>query len=236
MKIAEDGRRVEYEDYGEYLAHQAMRRNVLSEDNPAVFNPHDHPGIVKNLQVFYQFVEPAARILDIGCRSGWSCLRMSYDGYDDVLGIDVQADNIEFGRAWGASIQPADAHLLPYDDETFDAVFTRHALEHMFDPARVIQEAYRVLRPNGVFFAVVPIESQITGFDFAHSYAFESPERLLELTGIFRKVYSAYDGYEATYVGMKSGDAAQWCAMRLKGIVLQIGHLGVHALGRLRAK
>ena len=42
-----------------------------------------------------------------------------------------------------------DAHQLPFDDETFEAVVVMNAFEHYRDPARVATELYRILKTGG---------------------------------------------------------------------------------------
>lgn len=206
MKISKDRRHVIYADYQEYLNHQAMRRNVLSEGNLAIFDPEDHPWIVEDLELFYRFIQPNWLVLDVGCRSGWSCLRMQHDGYPNVIGIDVQYDNIAFGRAWGAPIELADVHYLPFANDTFDAIFTRHALEHLFDPDKTLTECYRVLKPDGILFLVVPLDAEgITEIEFAHAHAFTSTDQVLKMVTRFQRLYLRDDGDEVVYVGKKAG-------------------------------
>lgn len=55
----------------------------------------------------------------------------------------------------------ADAHDIPFVDETFDAVFTVSVLEHVMDPYRVTDEIRRVLKPDGYVFAVTPFMQQV---------------------------------------------------------------------------
>ncbi len=43
----------------------------------------------------------------------------------------------------------ADAHILPFADNTFSAVIAMNAFEHYHSPLRVASEIYRVLRPGG---------------------------------------------------------------------------------------
>jgi SAM-dependent methyltransferase len=45
---------------------------------------------------------------------------------------------------------------LPFPDATFGAVAALYMLYHLQDPGRAIAEAYRVLRPGGLFVAVAP--------------------------------------------------------------------------------
>lgn len=45
---------------------------------------------------------------------------------------------------------------LPLDDESFDAVWFSHCLEHVNNPMAVLGESWRVLRPQGTLAVVVP--------------------------------------------------------------------------------
>lgn len=42
-----------------------------------------------------------------------------------------------------------DLHDIPFDDNTFDAIFCNHVLEHVKDDVRCMQEIRRVLKPSG---------------------------------------------------------------------------------------
>jgi SAM-dependent methyltransferase len=46
----------------------------------------------------------------------------------------------------------ADAHSLPFDDNTFTAVICMNAFEHYSSPDKVADELYRVLKPGGQIF------------------------------------------------------------------------------------
>lgn len=49
-----------------------------------------------------------------------------------------------------------DAHDLPFEDASFDAVFAISVLEHVCDPQRCVAEFTRVLRPRGYVMAATP--------------------------------------------------------------------------------
>ncbi|WP_375500620.1 methyltransferase domain-containing protein [uncultured Jatrophihabitans sp.] len=61
-------------------------------------------------------------------------------------------------KRWDPAVIRADIRRLPYADATVDAIYSSHALEHLyFDDARaVLVESYRVLRPGGVIRLALP--------------------------------------------------------------------------------
>jgi SAM-dependent methyltransferase len=107
-------------------------------------------------ELFARYVGgPGRRVLDIGCRYG--ALTSRYVAGNDVVGIDVDKEALE--TAAELDIETIWAHAeepLPFDDETFDVVVAGELLEHVRDPAALVGEAYRVLRPGGTFVGSVP--------------------------------------------------------------------------------
>ena len=62
----------------------------------------------------------------------------------------------------------ADAHFLPFRDESFDAVSSNSVFEHLRDPFKAGAEAVRVLKPGGLLWCDVPFSYPIHGspYDF----------------------------------------------------------------------
>ena len=62
----------------------------------------------------------------------------------------------------------ADGHFLPFRDATFDGVAVQAVLEHVLEPATVVSEIYRVLKPGGVVYAETSFLQQVHegAFDF----------------------------------------------------------------------
>ena len=110
------------------------------------------------------------RVLDVGSGGGFLAETLTDAGYT-VIGIDPQMAavrtasehvNASFARAMGES--------LPFADGSFDAVVCSEVLEHVQDPAAVIAEVSRVLRPGGVFVFSLPnrtLLSRLVLIDFA---------------------------------------------------------------------
>ena len=95
------------------------------------------------------------KILDIGCGGGLLTNALAAKGFD-VTGIDLSPTSLEIARKFDNSksvkYMHANAYKLPFSDEMFDVVCAMDILEHVDDPAKLIAEASRVLKPNGLFF------------------------------------------------------------------------------------
>lgn len=55
---------------------------------------------------------------------------------------------------------PMTAEALPLLDESVDIVVTRNNLDHVSDPAAVVREVHRILRPGGTFILIVHLEPE----------------------------------------------------------------------------
>jgi SAM-dependent methyltransferase len=94
------------------------------------------------------------RCLDLGCGTGRAIPLLVAAGWR-VTGVDVSLDQLRVaerhaGRGAEQLVQ-ADAHALPFEDETFDAVVSILTHTDLDDPALAFVEARRVLRPGGAF-------------------------------------------------------------------------------------
>jgi ubiquinone/menaquinone biosynthesis C-methylase UbiE len=99
------------------------------------------------------------RILDAGCGLGGAC-RMLADEYDcDVTGIDITGDYIRTARQLSAltGLQHATRFVqgsvlaLPFNNNTFDIVWTQHVQMNIADKKTFYAEIQRVLTPGGRF-------------------------------------------------------------------------------------
>ncbi len=103
------------------------------------------------------------RVLDVGCGSGTMAKALKRERPDlDVFGVDFATSAIETasGAAGGVTFKVAPAEGLPFADGWFDAVTMYDVLEHVDDPANVLGEIARVLKPGGRFHLVLPLEGQ----------------------------------------------------------------------------
>lgn len=111
----------------------------------------------------YRFAEPFAqgkRVLDLGCGSGYGAKAMASIAAT-VTAVDVSAEAIAFASAStptpNLKFQRIDADAaLPFADNSFDVVLSFQVIEHVLDDARYIEEARRVLTPDGVLIVITP--------------------------------------------------------------------------------
>lgn len=104
-------------------------------------------------------------ILDIGCADGtFSKIILEKSGASGLIGIDILARSVAYARKRFARnkkmlFEVADAHNLPYKDESFSAVFAMESVEHMENPKKVLREMYRVVKQGGYVLILVPSEN-----------------------------------------------------------------------------
>jgi SAM-dependent methyltransferase len=105
-----------------------------------------------------------SRVLELGCGRGIAVIQLHREGYS-AKGYEVEggypksSKNLcqEVGIDWDSlfDIGGADSRL-PYENNSFDLVWTDQVLEHVEDLNFFLSEVKRVLRPGGIFWARFP--------------------------------------------------------------------------------
>lgn len=104
-----------------------------------------------------------ARVLDVGCGSGWATrLLADYAAKGRVTGIDISDEMVRLARESSSScanvdFEVASAEELPFSDNEFTHAFSMESLYYYRNIPRALKEIHRVLRPRGVFVAVVDL-------------------------------------------------------------------------------
>ena len=103
------------------------------------------------------------RIMDLGCGSGFSSSvwlnstgwsgRAMWVGVDISLAIDVAKERL--GHVANTHFVQADALHLPFDDATFDAIFSEGVLHHTPSTRSALLSGARLLEPSGKFYFYV---------------------------------------------------------------------------------
>jgi ubiquinone/menaquinone biosynthesis C-methylase UbiE len=102
--------------------------------------------------------EPGMRVLDIACGTGEPAISLAalLAGDGEVVGIDLSPAPLEIAEERAAqrgftnvTFQQADAHDLPFADNSFDCITSRLGVMFFSDLPRALGEMHRVLKPGG---------------------------------------------------------------------------------------
>jgi ubiquinone/menaquinone biosynthesis C-methylase UbiE len=134
-------RQVRLETYGEDLGQTSWVTTEESNEIPKLLE-----------------LTSASRVLEIGCGSGRYALRVAERVGCRVAGLDVNSHGIrnanqlagQAGLSSVARFEECDvSRTLPFENGSFDAVFSNDVLCHVPGRAAVLGEIYRVLKPGG---------------------------------------------------------------------------------------
>lgn len=126
---------------------------------------------------------PGGRVLDVATGSG-GFIGFLLEGLQDpaeIVGIDTsERAAAAFGQAFkdtpAVRFESMDAGRMSFPDASFDTVCIANSLHHLPEPARVLSEMLRVLRPGGTLLVLEMFrdgqaESQITHVLLHHWWA-----------------------------------------------------------------
>jgi ubiquinone/menaquinone biosynthesis C-methylase UbiE len=108
-------------------------------------------------------LRPGMHVLDIGSGVGGPARTLAAEFGCQVIGLDLTETFCETAEILTAKVGLTDqvtfrqgsALDLPFDDESFDVVWTQNTIMNIADKAKVFKEAHRVLKPEGL----LPLEA-----------------------------------------------------------------------------
>jgi ubiquinone/menaquinone biosynthesis C-methylase UbiE len=141
------------------------------------------------------------RLLVVGCGTGLEAAVLAQQFGAAVTGVDL-FDTFDPRAAETVDLRIGDAMSLDFDDETFDFVYSYHALEHFTDPDRALAEMRRVLCPDGHYCIGTPSRSRVIAYlgsksaTTADKIRWNASDWKARLQGRFRNEYGAHAGFE----------------------------------------
>lgn len=191
-----------------YVEHQRQHTRDIIQCLTALLGNHYHGTI---------------RVLDVGCGLGVFLEEARGVGWD-ISGLEPSsypACYVE--EKLGITVERRFLEQADYSDNAFDVVYMNNALEHVADPVRTLRQVYRILRPGGLFYVEVPMETRRANFaivaltrllnrpfypdrpgsffDMAHAYIFNQKtlSRALHLTG-FEVIDRRIEGWGTRWI------------------------------------
>jgi len=98
---------------------------------------------------------PGQRLLDVGCGRGEMLAAFAAHGLD-CSGLDLAPSAGSLAPQAPVSLCNVTCEPFPLPDAGFDAVFLKSVIEHMVDPAHLLAEIMRVLKPGGRLILLTP--------------------------------------------------------------------------------
>ena len=91
------------------------------------------------------------KILMLGCGTGDESLMLNEFGAVDIIGIDLSEESIKLAKESYPNCKfiVGDMHKLPFENDTFDFVYSSLAIHYSKEPEEVYKEIYRVLKSEG---------------------------------------------------------------------------------------
>jgi ubiquinone/menaquinone biosynthesis C-methylase UbiE/glycosyltransferase involved in cell wall biosynthesis len=118
-------------------------------------------------------------VLDVGPRDGYIMALLKEKGANTVRGLEVSPPAVAFLKTHGFDVAEGDVRQMPFADASFDLITCLHVLEHVPEPDKAMREMWRVLRPNGWLFVVVPRQQGVNGQRRGAHYSYFDRERAL---------------------------------------------------------
>lgn len=108
-------------------------------------------------------IDPEARVLDVGCGSGWATrLLADYAFEGRVTGIDISDEMVQLARESSkdranVDFEVASAEQLPFADNEFTHAFSMESLYYYRNIPKALSEIHRVMKPGGLLAVVVDL-------------------------------------------------------------------------------
>jgi SAM-dependent methyltransferase len=157
------------------------------------------------------FISESSVVLDVGAGAGIVEQMNFRDVAGKVCGIDLDPRVVENPFLDDAKVTGGES--IPYDDDTFDVVFSDNVLEHLSEPEQVFAEVARVLKPGGVFLFktpnrlhYMPIIARLTPHRF---HGFINRLRGRKVVDTFPTLYRANSKRQVLQLASRTGLAAE---------------------------
>jgi SAM-dependent methyltransferase len=91
------------------------------------------------------------KVLDIGCGIG-----DFLDSRKNIIGVDINEESVNWCCTLGHNAILMKKDILPFDNQSFDAIVMDNVLEHIENPKAILNEANRILVDAGIILLGVP--------------------------------------------------------------------------------
>jgi len=101
------------------------------------------------ISILNRYLNKTDKVLELGCGTGL-ILKEVNKSVSKAIGIDLSEKMLEKAKKRGLEVYHAEASNMPFEDNTFDLVYSYKVLAHIEAIEKTLHEIKRVLKPNGV--------------------------------------------------------------------------------------
>jgi len=142
----------------QYLDEEISRQNKclnIYTDASSLIYPFELFGLV---QLSMAIQKKEGRVLDIGCGIG----NLGNILEREIWGVDVSKTLLLRAKEKEKYVFQATGNYLPFVDNMFDIIFINNVLHHSNCPDKILDEAFRVLKPGGLLISADPRSCVLT--------------------------------------------------------------------------
>lgn len=163
-----------------YFQNEYLKSCGATEDafNPIILKRFDF--VYELLKKNYYNDDKSGKVLDIGCGGGFLLKNFKNKGWE-VLGLDIIESSVKYSK----NVLDINAEKIDFEKTgisdlirkfgKFDLVVMTDALEHFFDPEKILNKIYSLLNDNGILFISVPNIESISFQFIGKEWAIISP-------------------------------------------------------------
>lgn len=116
---------------------------------------HRDPNYIQDLKLIYKY-KPSGNFLDVGTNMGFF-LRNAKGRHWCLYGVEPSPALSELARKYfGLNIKTAFLENAGFENSFFDIVSMTDVFEHIPEPGKILSEARRILKEDGILFIKVP--------------------------------------------------------------------------------
>ena len=194
-----------YEDIVNRLKEQNIALNNVKRSDIAGTDEFHVRGATVSKELANSININGLTVLDVGCGLGGPCRMLADEFNCQTTGIDLSNEYIRTANKLSELVNlndkttfiQGDATELPFDDKTFDIVWTQHVQMNIPNKKKFYSEINRVLKPDGylLFYEILRNENGEINYPMPwasladHSFLFKAEEmdRILNEVGLTKE-------------------------------------------------
>jgi ubiquinone/menaquinone biosynthesis C-methylase UbiE len=191
------------DDYPVYQSRKAFSFNplyaLLSKIKHKIIKP-------KKPEIFQNIKRKKIKFLDVGCGSGESLEKLRIEHPDwDFYGVDISKIACQKTKEKNFKIFQGELKDAKFPNNYFDTINLSHILEHLNNPKQTLQEARRILKPDGLIIINLPNIDSLTAKIFrSYWYALDTPRHLYHFSPKTIKIILKQTGFRITKINFST--------------------------------